>query len=209
MRPWISITVAVLGLCLPTAMLSAQADPDTVHVHNQCRLALQIIERGHPQPHEKWAYEFVARCGATAGTAIAQRQSELRTSSDTTELRLLAATGSQLRDNAILRVSLDVAGDRGASTVARPFAFLNLIYLVSDVAEIPGFDPWHTEGLGCIGASTHRIIMQGAALDADFRDRVRAVAERVTSDPDEPPAVRAAALCTLSYGGWSRARVDW
>src|SRR5690349_17810761 len=59
------------SLLLSSTSLFAQGggDPDDVHHRNDCRLALQIVETGHPAPHREWAYSLLPRCGASAGPA--------------------------------------------------------------------------------------------------------------------------------------------
>lgn len=200
MTSW--IWMICLALILPVSVHAQQTEPPVVRHRNQCRLALQIVERGHPAPHERWAYSFVSACGAEAGRAIAARLRSLRTSTDTAELRLATWPASQLRDNTIFNASLDLAGDRGASDVARAFAVRNLIWLIAPTANLLNFDPWHAAGLGCAGAVMDRGTDDGAPLDSDYRDRVRTLVERLARDRTEPRAVRTAALCAIANGDW-------
>jgi len=186
----------------------AQADPDSLHLRNNCRLATEIIARGHPAPHEQWAYRIAPQCGSNAGRIIANKLIESRTSTDTAELRLLTAPAAQLHDASIFAASLEVAADKSASSVARPFAFRNLIWLISYGADLGNFDPWRSSGLGCSGAVHDRPKYAGSPLPSDFRDQVRTLAYRVAHDRSEHPAVRKSALCTIAYGGWER-RNEW
>jgi hypothetical protein len=194
----------VIAFSLAPVSLAGQASLDTIHPHNRCRLTAQIIELGDPAPHERWAYQVAPSCGADLGRTIANRLSALRASTDTAELRLLTTPASQLHDGAIFSVSLNIAGDKSASSVARPFAFRNLIWLISYGADLTNFDPWNSSGLGCSGAVHDRPSYTGVALPGDFKDRVKAAAYQVARDASEPGPVRRAALCTIAYGGWER-----
>lgn len=201
--PMRSLILAAALAVVQIVSLEAQVNADSVHLRNDCRLAAQIIERGHPAPHERWAYQVAPSCGADLGRTLANRFSALRASSDTAELRLVTTPASQLHDGAIFSVSLDIASDKSASSVARPFAFRNLIWLISYGADLTNFDPWNSSGLGCSGAVHDRPSYTGVALPSDFKERVKAVAYQVVRDRSESGPVRRAALCTIAYGGWA------
>ena len=200
--------LAITMVLVSVSSLKAQAGPDSIHRRNDCRLAAQIIERGHPAPHEQWAYQVAPQCGAALGRAISQRFALMRTSTDTAGLRFLTAPAARLRDGEIFSVSLQIASDKGASAVARPFAFRNLIWLITHGADLSNFDPWGSSGLGCAGAVFDRPSYTGAPLPPDFKERVRVVAYDVLRDSTAPRPVRRAAMCAIAYGGWER-RESW
>jgi hypothetical protein len=184
------LTVAAL---LP-ACATAQ-HPDSVQARNRCRLALQVVETGHPEPHTAWAYERVGLCGPEAGPAVAGALRRFRQNQDTTVLDLISTPARYLRDAQIFDAALEIAQDRTASVPARVFAFRTLIQ-----ALVPGTMLRYSNlsGGGCfgLGPHLHQETIEGAALPSDYPTRIGAVAAAVASDPQSAPQTRRAAVCT-------------
>ena len=65
-----SLIVVATGL-LPSSQAEAQADTDTIHLRNDCRLARQVLETGHPAPQRREAMLTIARCGLEAAPTLA------------------------------------------------------------------------------------------------------------------------------------------
>lgn len=181
----------------------AQANPDSVKHRNDCRLAQQVIETGHPAPHTSWALGYIGYCDFdTWGRTMAAGVRRLRTSSDTAELVAVWAPTQWLRDRALYEAALEIAGDRAASVPARVFAFRALLLLNEPRLSIRYEDMVSTAGsrTGARGGCSFSwrrggMPYTGTALPADFKDRITAVAKRVRGDSSEPEPVRVAAKC--------------
>lgn len=195
--------ITTLCLLLVPACATAQVDTDSVHHRNRCRLAVQAVETSRPAPHNEWAYRYVASCGEGGADALVTRMRTLRVSSDTATVRAATYPMGYLRDREIYEASLQLAGDRAASEVARVFAFRNLVWMVRPDAGLEDFDPWHEVSLGCLGVTQDQDAVELRPLPADYREVIRDFARRAVRDPSEPRPIRKSAACVLSFGGWS------
>lgn len=199
------LTLALAVGLVAAPQVTAAQERDSVHLRNDCRLAIQAVRTGHPRPHLAWAYQQLRICGAEGAAALAERLSELRKSSDKALWHFVTYPAVRdLRDRRLFEVSLSIAGDPAASETARAYAFRNLIWIVSPSADLETFDPWVTEGLGCLGARTDAVQTEGEPLPPDAESRIRDVALTAYRDRNASNGVRTAALCVLVYGGWHR-----
>jgi hypothetical protein len=94
---------AIGALLLSSRVLSAQGvgDLEGVYKRNDCRLALQIVQTGHPAPHREWAYSLIPGCGATAGPAAVAALWSGSRSVGQDEWPLLVRATHELRDRRI------------------------------------------------------------------------------------------------------------
>lgn len=201
------ITMRKLIACLVAAVLlpacaTAQRS-DSVQARNTCRLALQIVETGHPEPHTDWAYERVAACGSEAGAAVATALRRYRQNRDTVVLDLVSGPARTLRDGRIFEAALEISLDRRASAQARVFAFRTLIHAVA-----PGIVVGYRElsepsgsGRGCfgLGQHLHHETITGAPLPPNYVTLIRNAATSVAAEPEDAAPVRRAATCTLLH----------
>jgi hypothetical protein len=193
-----------LAICtlLLAGSAHAQANPDSVKLRNDCRLASQVLRTGHPAPQSEWAHGMIGYCGreqwANAASAAIQRLS------GSTDERALAVEWRHLwmlRDSVVFETVRGIATDRSASAPARLWALRTLatyidpqgIYgaLTERVPNAPGGRP------ACIsnratGAPEFR---EDRPLPADFANQTRGTAETIIKDESEVPMMRAAALC--------------
>jgi hypothetical protein len=196
------------------AVAAAQADPDSVQLRNNCRLAEQVIATGHPEPQDEWAWGVIHQCGGSGGAAIAQGMAALRQSADLEALDRLTGQAQWLRDGHMFDTALDIAGDASASVPARVLAMRSLLYYLR--LEHPTnrgvpitYGDMHATAdprtgvprQGCASgvASSHASppAALGDPLPPDYGARVEALGIQLSRDAAEPPEVRAAALCLL------------
>lgn len=184
--------------------LVAQANPDSIHWRNQCRKAIRVIETGHPAPHESWAVDYIASCGASGARAIATAMDNLRASADTALLNQLTQPTRRLHDATVFHAAMEIAADASASVPARVFSLRSLLYFVA-----PNQDPAYDELLAATPEGlprscgvgrfvTHSIPEVGVPLPSDFRARMQNLAGTLVQDSAVPLDVRAAALCVKS-----------
>lgn len=194
------LSLSVLAL-LP-ACATAQVS-DSMHARNRCRLALQIVQTGHPAPHTRWAYEHVALCGADAGEAVAGALRRFRQSEDTAALDLVSTAARDYRDGRIFNAALEIAQDPTASVPARVFAFRVLIHGLAPGSLIRYTDITEPSGVGrgCFGFGPHQHqnTTTGVPLPPDYAARVSNAADAVIASQDNPasPLRRAAVCATL------------
>lgn len=191
------------SLLLSSTSLFAQGagDPDDVHHRNDCRLALQIVETGHPAPHREWAYSLLPRCEGTAGPAAVAALWNGRRSVGRDEWTLLVRTTYELHDRRILLALRNTAENTGADTDAR----LDALALLFSYAETTG--RWFTPAdlrMPADGPSppmrfvTHAEPVMGAEPAGDVREDLRTLYTMLRdSDPD--PVIRNAAIILLRY----------
>jgi len=190
--------LVIIGTVFPMVCHGQAAD--SVRWRNKCRSAAQIIRTGHPNPHEAWAYPQIQTCGPEAGRVLAERLRALRVSSDTSELKRVTSV-SGFRDRRVYDAAMEIASDRAASAAARAYAFRNLLWYVSEVADPALFDPWNPAGLGCNGSAMDREIFTGEPLPEGYVQEIRALAARVVRDTSELAPVRYGARCVLAFSG--------
>jgi hypothetical protein len=199
------LSVAIIALTVSFAKpLLAQAEPDSIRRRNNCRLALQVIETGNPQPRQEWALQYIPFCApGERAMAYLARIRQLRQSSSVVNLRRAMPLGV-FRDAALFEAVADLAQDRTASTTARIVALMELSALVGDRYSFPVFEGFSSglneRGLprrSCARTNAHpRGREDGATpLPADYAPRVAAIADRIATDEAEPSEIRSAASC--------------
>ncbi len=192
-----------LLVVLPAAA-HGQADPDSIKRRNDCRLAAQVIETGHPAPREAWAWQMISLC--EPGVKVqAYRTAVLavRTSTDRIALARAIRPVSGFRDGALFQDVLRLAGDRSASVPARVMAFVALAS-ITDPRAAPSYDEFGSgvdeRGTPRSSCSRRRAELLAPAagvtpMPADSMGQIRALRDRVWQDATEPDPVRSAAAC--------------
>lgn len=197
-------SLVLIGITLLGAgSLHSQTARDSAKHRNECRLARQVIETGHPAPHLRWSLGYIASCGAGAqASAVAHALRRLRTEADTAVLRPYWRVTQFLTDRTLFEVAEEIATDRTASVAARTFAILGLLNATRErsTAEyenlIGGFRPDGLVAGGCAAIQVSgRFRNTGTPLPGDYRQRVAAVRQRIQANPSEPLDVRTAAAC--------------
>jgi hypothetical protein len=183
----------------------AQADPAAIKRGNDCRLAGQVIETGHPAPQREWAWKYIGFCEpAQRVDAYLAAMEQSRRSADIPFVRRSILSAVAIRDGALFEKVFSIAGDKSSSIPARVVAFMALASIRN-----PGVSPTYRGFIGgldeygiprgeCSRRLAHAIEpTQGPTpLPSDFRQRIEAVRELVRRDTTEAADVRSAAACT-------------
>ena len=197
--------VVLTSLVFSPQLAHGQVNPDSVKRRNNCRLVEQVITTGHPKPHSEWAWQYIGFCEPSQRVRVYRTAiQQARTSTDTTLIfrAILAVVG--LRDGALFREVMEVAGDRSASVPARVAAFMALS-AIRDPRTAPRYEGFiggsDERGIPrrlCSLRTAHRVgFVQGpTSLPPDYIEQITTLKERVWLDSAEPAGVRSAAACT-------------
>lgn len=194
----IAACLLLIGAGLPSCA-TAQANPDSIHRRNDCRLAAQVLTTGNPRPRLEWAAQVIQQCPAV-GATVAEGLSRHRTSRDTTFLNWITFGANSVQDRAMLETGLAVLQDASASAEARVYAARLLYWLLYPSAGVYYGTMVDADGDGrwpCIafGSSSHLELVRGAALPADWRQQVHTAADAIARDSTVPAPAREAAVC--------------
>jgi hypothetical protein len=127
----IAIVLTITTAITSGRSLEAQTERQDPHVRNDCRLAAQVLETGHPAPHYEWALEFIAKCEETGAPVLAALW---RSAADTEHLNRLYVSSYLLRDARITDAVTKVAQNRALPRLVR----LNAIRVLAGHA-VPEF----------------------------------------------------------------------
>lgn len=196
------ITIIAALLVIAAGSAGAQADPDSIHQRNDCRLATQTLQAGHPGPKTEWALSLIRSCGPAGGQALAAAVRATRAATDSALLEYMRYQTGNFRDAAVFDALLEVAGDRGAGDRARIYALLALADLLHPNEHYSYADA--TTGIDADGSprcarmsrwmsGTSQV--NGTPLPTDYRARAGAVRNAIWNDTSGSRLVRAAAAC--------------
>ncbi len=134
-------TIAALAIGTPCLGQGVQERQD-VHLRNDCRLARQILEEGHPHPHRDWALNMIGSCDESGGEVIPSLWQDAP--QDLDELEQLVWSSARLRDQRIMDAVMAVANDRSRAVAVRLSALRVLayyysprVYVTLDMLEAP------------------------------------------------------------------------
>jgi hypothetical protein len=206
MRP--TTFAAIIALCIVGSGRPSAAQTETVE--RDCDKAAKIIEKGHPEKKEEWAYNYITRCGAEGARAVSAGMLTLRQQRDTSVLDAFMWQADNWRDATVMEAATQVATDVGASPEARVFAVRHLIGLLrpqikftyghltasSDSTQANGVVVYE---MGCRAAlGSEGADVSATALPTDYVARIRSTLRGLRSDPATPTPVRNAAACALT-----------
>lgn len=165
----------------------------------QCEVAARFLASGRPQPRQAWAHEVILNCNDQAPAALSAALRRLNTSTDTGALGALLRAASYVRDTSFFNAALDVAGQSGASPVARAVGFLVAATEMTDLDDfslstvLSATEPMYA----CMaGHNDHSLRTRaGTALPTDARARLRRVIAAVEGQPDAPLVVANGTHC--------------
>lgn len=126
-RP-LALGLLLLG-CVWSMPVSTQVVPaDSIRHRNDCRLARQVLEHGHPASKRVWALSHFVSCGPEAGLVAANVLSQHRDDEGfSRELDEIVSAATSLVDGRMAAAALEIAIDPGAGKAARVQA-LRLLY---------------------------------------------------------------------------------
>lgn len=202
--------VALLALTAWAAPAHGQAASDSVKLRNDCRLATQVLQTGHPATHLQWATAVIHYCGADAvATANVAALNRIRSSSDTAAVAQIWNQLQYVRDARIYRAMMEIAEDPDASDFARVKALIWLLRLrrpdqFATMAEVTGgFDGEGNVRGGC-GRYSHLAgtspFEYGDPLPSNFEAEITELGRRVSTNGSQPVDVRTAARCAQTLG---------
>ena len=102
-----NLGVAALLLVAPLSSSLGQADPDSVKLRNDCRLAAQVLSKGRPAPHDLWALQIIASCGDLAAEALPPVWQD--PPADTVSCAWLVGASVSVRDARVFEASMVAA----------------------------------------------------------------------------------------------------
>jgi hypothetical protein len=198
-RPTSFLTFAVLvALVLVDARhANAQVNLDSLRAAHTCESALRIVQLGHPDRKEDWAWSTLPGCGTAASGAARDAWLAQRAVSDTIQLAETFGRLWAFRDASLFDAAMSVASDNSAATESRVFSMMMLLEQLLDrpFAEYKYFAATPPTGVCRIGIVADRQIRVGTPLSTDARQRLRTLAQALQSDASAPPAVQSAGRC--------------
>ncbi|HLA89901.1 MAG TPA: hypothetical protein VJL28_05695 [Gemmatimonadaceae bacterium] len=187
-----------------TALIAASAahgqavrERESVQLRNDCRLASQTLENGHPAPKSDWALQVIRDCEESAGAAL--QRVWAAPPADSAALEPLVEASGAMRDQRIYEAVAAVARNAGAAQVVRLSA-LRVLAAYLDPRKVVDLDDLRpSRDSGAVAWADHAHQLTGSQpLDGAAPARIHALfADLAASDPD--PVVRYA-------GRWLRAR---
>lgn len=202
------VAFVLVALAAFSGSVAAQTEDQDVHLRNDCRLAAQILETGHPAPHYAWATGIIPKCAETGGAVLAQVWSN--PPSDSMTLDRLFHASYTLRDR---RVTIAVAAAAANQTLPQ-LVRLNAIRVLTGHA-VPEFmvtveqmTPVENAAVRVhLGGMSHVSVRQGAhpIRPEDVEVTILPTLTELRNDRDER-IVRAATYVLDQVCGWLKAR---
>lgn len=197
MSKYIRMTALVAAAGLSCAPLAAQrserADP---HLRNDCRLAAQVLETGHPAPRHAWALETIRRCDQSGPAALADYWRS-RAPEAPDELDLLFNATRTFNDRRVVDAVAEVAQSRTAAETTRVYAFALLFSYAVPGRYIEVADLLHPrEASTRMSAVSHDASARTTrAVLGDLRPEVRTILESVVgTEPNSRVGIAAATV---------------
>jgi hypothetical protein len=192
MRSCLLVAAATVLVAVPVIGQNSER-PSEVHFRNQCRLAAQVIETGHPAGRKAWALDWIGNCDQDGPPVLATLWSRPALDSADVE-RVLDASG-RIRDQRLADAASSIAGDENAPDHIRVAALILLVRYAdtytglspADLRVPAGWVPGRHVRPIVGGHGSHRIpqVDGGTPLPAAFAaesiERLQAVAESTTS----------------------------
>lgn len=191
----------VLALVLLAAPRPALAQAATIS--HSCATAELAVVRGHPAKGQDDAYRTLQSCPSESARLFAGLFIQLRGSNDTSAFRWLVHHATYWRDGDIFASALTVAGDSGATALARAYSLVALDRLFDrgDYHPVLHAGPRlhdsaiRTAGCHVVSESDETQMVGVRPLPDDALDRLKALARRLADDESAPPLVRRTAAC--------------
>lgn len=188
----IGVLILGIGLSGASCLHAQRRETADIHLRNDCRLAAQVVQTGHPAPKFDWAISTLQLCDESGPPALAAAWRAA--APDTAVLGMLVYTSQRLRDQRIAAAVLEALQDASRPQIVR----LSAIRLLISYAA-----PGRTASLGnllnpgdppiLLPFITEFNPMDGAEpLAAEMREAV-ATALGTVADNDPDPVMRRAA----------------
>lgn len=168
---------------------------------NQCRLAAQVISKGHPTPHERWAWETLPFCGAEGARALSMAIRASAGSDDDSTLAAAARAARELPHPVVLEAGLDVAASAAGTPKARAYALLAAAGVLQPTYVFPSLADFTVPppSAGRIDVCAPVTLSHGPTPIEPIPELLRARAvslfAHLASESDAPEPVRHGAYC--------------
>lgn len=203
------VLVVCAGAGLIPAAVQAQADPDSVKLRNDCRLAAQVLDKGRPAPKYDWALSQIEKCDPGLRVEVVTALLHEHAHGTVTRDEIVAAfnTAYAFWDQDVLETLSEIAADPTALDHARIQALAELtVYLDPQAIPAAGFRAGIAEDgtpvESCFsrsfdGASSRPVQTEPMV---GFRSGLVTELWRLSREP-APDAVKGAIICTALAGG--------
>ena len=125
--------ICATGLTGP-AFAQGSQQSQNVHLRNDCRLAVQTLQKGHPAPKTDWALQMIAFCDESGGPAL--QALWVTPTTDDIALEQLVRGSARLLDQRVYVAVMAKARDAGAPRTVRIAALRVLSAFVSNTTAI-------------------------------------------------------------------------
>lgn len=184
-------------LALGCAPLSAQRmdEAASARVRNDCRLAAQVIETGHPHPRWRWAVEHIGICSESGPPALAALWRALP--GDTARVEEAIEATGRIRDQRLYDEAVATLRATGRPAVVRVGAMRLLMRYVQPSQDYPfsALEPGErvriATGVGKLNASVQ--VSGSRPLPDSLTSQVLALFQEIAADDREPVVAHAAA----------------
>ena len=187
-------TTLPLGLLLLVGAMPAGAQqsdhPAEVHHRNNCRLAAQVFETGHPHPRYAWAQEYIMNCKDEGPAYFAAQWATVQ--GDTSELRRILMGSTRIRDARVYASLRKTATDRSRPDAVRVAALIGLTEYVNpgisiDISELrpPEGEVERIRFYG--GSAVDYVHVPGARPIGPVADEVLPLLNRIAADRSGEP----------------------
>jgi hypothetical protein len=180
-------TAGLLAIALVATPLSGQANPDSVKLRNDCRLAEQVLTTGEPGPQRTEALKIIGLCGGEATPTLVLLWSSA--GDDRAEVELLVTATRAFVAAPVVDALFSTLTPAGRPLNARVAALLVLL-TYADPSVLPGFDAFVGDSTRLLrsfyGHIDHPFPVVGReSLPQPVTDRLRTALQTIAaSDPD-------------------------
>lgn len=188
-----ALVVALVWHACALSLVAQDVDTQEVEWTERCARAVEVLRGGVEPRVRRTTLQYLWKCGAEGGRALAAELNRLSTSTDKTVLEESYYPIAGFVDAAVLDSAMDVAADGDATVEARIFAFKVLIALRHPrkiAIPFASFLP----GNPMVLASQSDVAMgAGSPLPDGWEEDVAVILSRIEHDPQEGDTIRFAA----------------
>lgn len=189
-HPMVMLRLCATLIVLLGSRLTAQANPDSVKMRNDCRLAEQSLQTGHPSPDRKDALTTIGLCGSSAFPVIGDLWEN--GALDSLEIEVLATSTRTYPSDVLAQRLLRVAESSSRPRNVRLVAMSVLVTFIDSSVVVPLEDLTRPEHV-LFGSTSHPVPQVGRdRLTIPLRAQLRTLVGQLASS-DGDPVIRTAA----------------
>ena len=187
--PFVIVLACAACMTVP-AFAQGSTESQDVHARNDCRLAAQTLQKGHPAPKTDWALSIINMCDASGPAAL--QALWVTPTTDPVALEQLVQASARLLDQRVYLGVVAVAQNTGAARAVRAGALRVLAAFLDNHTQIDQRDLLASPKTDSTSLSRFSTISGGMGqtvgtqpLAASVPSDVRALfASLALSDPD-------------------------